>query len=189
LEGITGSACRLTRLRPPPTSSGTQTWNGGGLLNWEINNATNSAGHDLLAIQGPLTVQATAASQFTLKPRSLNGTSPGMKAGFDGHSNYTWTVATASGGITGFYPTVFTLDTCSFSNSLAGGGFTLDLACNSLVLKFHPVTERPQFTGPMSLAPGSLRLSADGVPDQASHLLTRERSSASCEELSWAGFG
>ena len=141
----------------------------------------NSAGHDLVAIQGPLTVQATPASKFTVKLLSLNGTSPGMIAGFDSRSNYTWTVATASGGIAGFDPAAFSLDTSSFSNSLAGGGFTLEVAGNSLVLKFHPATERPQFTGSRSLAAGSLQFSGTGVPGKTYTLQT----TTNLPPLSW----
>jgi hypothetical protein len=145
-------------------TSGAQTWNGGGQLNWEINNATNSTGRDLVSIQGSLTVQATPASLFTVKLISLNGANPGTIAGFDSRSNYTWTVATASGGIIGFDPTDFNLDTSSFSNGLAGGGFTLGVSGNSLVLKFHSINERPQFAGSRLVAAGSIQCSGTAVP-------------------------
>ena len=148
--------------------SGPTTWNSGGTYNWEINNPTNSSGWDLLSVSGSLNVAAAPAANFAIKPLTLTaGGVPGLLAGFNNQSNYTWLLATATGGIVGLNPNDFAVDAGGFSNDLAGGAFTVEQSGNSVVLKFHANTSAPQVTGSAMLADGSFRIVASGVPGKA----------------------
>jgi autotransporter-associated beta strand protein len=152
-------------------TTGSQTWPGGGVYAWEVNHATNHGGWDSLAINGTLNVAATPAGKFTVKVISLNGGAPGEAAGFDPLTNYTWIIAIASGGITGFDPNAFAVDARSFRNTLAGGAFTVEPSGNSMVLKFHANAFPPQFTG-ASVRGGVFQLGATGVPGKTYGLET-----------------
>jgi hypothetical protein len=64
-----------------------------------------------------------------------------------GTNSYTWTLASASSGITGFNATNFILNiganngTNGFSNELNGGAFSISQSGNSLLLNFTAVPE------------------------------------------------
>ena len=99
-----------------------ETWEGSSTYRWEISNATSSpgVGWDNLAINGDLTITASAASPMTIKLHSLNGSSPGPAANFNGLTNGSWVMATYSGTLTGFAPEKFVVDASNFSNSYNG---------------------------------------------------------------------
>jgi autotransporter-associated beta strand protein len=70
-SGTVGGSVSLNGTVSSGTSVGTlntgsQTWNGGATNRFELSSATNSAGRDLLNINGTLNVQATAGSKFTV---------------------------------------------------------------------------------------------------------------------------
>jgi autotransporter-associated beta strand protein len=113
-------------------NTGTETWNGVGSYDCEIN-AINVTGCDLLNITGALNVQSTSGSRFTIKLVSLTSSNaPGPLAGFNKFTNNTWTIATASGGVSNFATNKFVLDTSAFSNDCSGGAFALAVAGNNL---------------------------------------------------------
>lgn len=145
-------------------TTGTQTWNGGGRYAWELNDA--SLGGDTLTVNGSLNVTATPANKFIVKLISLAGSAPGPAAGFDHQSAYTWTLANVTGSLSGFDPNAFAVDTSAFSNDLGGGAFTVEAAGNMVVLKFHPNTGAPEFTGGAA-AEGAFELRAQGVPGKS----------------------
>ena len=129
---------------PATLSSGSQTWNGGAVYEWEVNNAAGTAGSafDTLNITGGLNIAAATSSKFTVKLFSLEPTfnSSDYADNFDNTAEYNWVIATTTAGITGFDPAKFILDSSSFSNALGGGSFGI-LTTNSakdLVLRFDP---------------------------------------------------
>lgn len=122
-------------------SSGSQTWAGAGNFVWEINQAAGSQGSDpgwdWMNISGTLTINATAGSKFVIKVVSLNlSDAAGLTSNFDDTATYVWTIASASGGITGFNPAAFTIDTSAFQNPLGAGSFFLSQSGNNLNLVF-----------------------------------------------------
>jgi fibronectin-binding autotransporter adhesin len=125
------------------------TWASGGNLNWQISDATGTAGTapgwDLLSVGGSLDITATSAAPFTLNLWSLSSTGPavdGPAANFSGSSDYTWTFASAAGGITGFSADAFQVvtgpanGTSGFANPFADGSFSVAQAGNDLNLVF-----------------------------------------------------
>ena len=63
---------------------------------------------------------------------------------FSPASSQSWSITTASGGISGFNAGSCQLGNSGFANSLAGGVFTLGQLGNSLVLTFNPAGFVPE---------------------------------------------
>lgn len=108
---------------PGTLNAGNTTWAGGGTFEWEINNATGTAGTnwDLLAISGGLTITASQANPFTVSLISLlANNSAGDVPNFDAGINHTYLIASTTGGITGFDTTDFILDVSGFTNDYTG---------------------------------------------------------------------
>ena len=95
---------------------------------------------DLITIStGTLDLPTTGS--FTLKVISLNaGGTAGNVSDFNSNSTYTWTIATAAGGITGNVNNI-TIDTSLFSNLPGTTGYSLSISGNDLNLIFTPVPE------------------------------------------------
>ena len=130
---------------PGTLSASAVTWAGGGNYIWEINNATGakgaSSGWDWLNISGALNITATAGSKFNLKVVSLTlANAAGQVTNFDNTITYIWTIASASGGISGFNTASFNLDTTAFQNTVGAGTFTLSQSGNDLNLIFTSAT-------------------------------------------------
>ncbi len=125
-------------------TAGSTTWAGGGNFTWEINSATGTAGADpgwdLLDITGTLDITATSGSTFTLNLITLTppANAPGAMANFDNTLAYDWMIVRASGGIIGFAPDRFSLNTSGFANGLNGGLLTLAQVGNELHVLFSP---------------------------------------------------
>jgi len=131
---------------PGTLNTGAETWESGGSYQFEITNAIGGAGTgwDLLNISGALSVAATSGSTFTIQVVSLNGSSAGSCANFDNKKNYSWLIATASSGVTGFDPSAFTIDASQFANSTgAVGAFSISQSGNNVYLNFTPVFANP----------------------------------------------
>jgi hypothetical protein len=116
-----------------------QTWFGGsGSYQWQMNDANGApgTGYDQLVINGALNISASSGSPFVIKVASLNGAVAGNAANFDNTTPKSWTLLTTTGGITGFDPTYFDVNTSGFSNPLGGAYFTVSLSGdgNSLLL-------------------------------------------------------
>jgi fibronectin-binding autotransporter adhesin len=132
--------------------NGNINWLGGGNYNWQIVGPTGTAGTvstwDLVSATGVLDLTAlTTGSEFNINLWSLQSTGPdviGAVTGFVNTQNYTWKIATAAGGITGFNSSHFNLNTGAnngtggFANALNGGSFSLaqSLDGNDLNLVF-----------------------------------------------------
>lgn len=153
-SGATGS---------PGNSPGTQTvvgdlvWTGGANYNWQIYNATGTAGQpsgwDLYSVTGQLDLSAlTISSKFNINLWSLSAVVPADVSGdainFDPFQNYTWTIVAAAGGVTGFDAAFFNINTGAingtqgFANATYGGSFSLGVSGNNLNLTYtKPVPE------------------------------------------------
>ena len=121
------------------------TWSWGDSYTWRISNATGTAGTgwDWLDIAGSLDISATVENPFTIKIVSLSGSSAGPAANFDNTQNYTWPIATASGGVTGFAADKFIIDDTAFVNDKGDGHFSVTQSGNSVYLHFGHVTASP----------------------------------------------
>lgn len=133
---------------PGTMFAGSAVWAGGANFLFEINDATGTAGSDpgwdLLDVSGSLTITASAGNEFTLDVDSLLLTnSPGDAANFNQANNYSWTFASAAGGIVGFSPLAFLLDLSGFTN-LYTGVFSVAQAGNSLNLVYTPTGVVPE---------------------------------------------
>jgi len=135
-----GGGGRLLPGRSPGTlTAATAEWDGGGTYVWEINSATGTAGlvsggWDLLDVTGVLDITATFANPFVIDINTLTlGNVAGNMANFNQYQDYSWTIATAAGGITGFNTNAFTLDKTDFTNDYDNiyGVFSLALSMDS----------------------------------------------------------
>jgi len=149
---------------PGTLTSGSQTWASGGNYLWALNGPTGTQGGNpgwaWMNISGALTINATAGARFVIKVVSLNlSNALGLVSGFNNTATYVWTIASASGGITGFSPSVFTIDTSAFQNPLGAGSFYLSQVGNNLNLIFTPASQ-PSVQGAQS---GTLTSAGNGT--------------------------
>jgi autotransporter-associated beta strand protein len=128
----------------------TTTWEGGGHYTWEVNqvDTANQAqtaykgldpGHDWLNITGALNITGTSSSKFNLDVTGLDLTNvQGIVVNWDKTKSYDWTIASASGGITGFDANAFSLNTGNFTNNndIGTGTFSILQNSNDIVLHF-----------------------------------------------------
>ncbi|NDG73268.1 MAG: hypothetical protein EBY32_18585, partial [Proteobacteria bacterium] len=119
--------------------------NGGGNYNWQIWNATSTAGTgwDLIS-GGNLTVSANATSKFNVNLWSLNATSPettGIAQNFNSTSDYSWNIGTFTSILGVFDPDAFYINTAAIPSRTGGfigfnGNFTLSSNGTSLTLNY-----------------------------------------------------
>jgi len=101
----------------------------------------NDPGWDLASIIGQLNITATASNPFEIDINSLDlFNSPGPLSGMVINNTYSWTIASATGGITGFSQSVFSLNTAGFTAPL-NGSFSISQIGNNLNLQFTAVPE------------------------------------------------
>jgi hypothetical protein len=115
---------------------------GGGADVVEVIDAANAAGvgYNLLSVNGDIGLRAAGANPFQIKLVSFNGSgTAGAVTNFNNNTNYTWTIASTTGSVTNFDPSVFNVDNSSFSNDLAGGQFVLQSgSLNVVFTNNHP---------------------------------------------------
>lgn len=118
------------------TLEGSQTWGAAGKLSVDVKDAEDGGENDFVNITGALALTGTSANPFVieLKSQALAGVA-GKVYNFNGYGNYSWTLCTASEGITGFDAAAFTVNTTGFANTLHGT-FSVEQAENSLILKY-----------------------------------------------------
>jgi len=117
---------------PGTLTTGTETWSGGGIYTWEINQAAGTQGTDpgwdWLNVQGSLDILATTTTPFVIDIDSLAlDNSPAPVHDFNPNVLQSWTIATAADGVTGFDTSKFVLDDSSFQGALPGEWFRLGL--------------------------------------------------------------
>ena len=155
---------------PGTLATGSQLWNDGGSYLWEIN-ASNDAGGtigtdpgwDWLDITGTLDLSLLSAGGFTIDIDSLtSGNIAGDAAGFetwskgDGIVDYSFIIASASAGISGFDATDFSFDSSGFSNG-PSWDWQIVLSGSDLVLEAYAVPE-PSSTALLGLGGLALML-------------------------------
>jgi autotransporter-associated beta strand protein len=127
-------------------NAGNTTFNSGGNYTVQVSDATGGAGTgwDFLNVSGSLTIASTEASPFNINLWSLAGSTSGSAANFVPGDSYTWNIATASGGVSGFAGAKFAINTAAingsdgFANALAGGSFKATNTGNDLNVVFTP---------------------------------------------------
>jgi autotransporter-associated beta strand protein len=119
----------------------------GGTYQWALGDASGASGGagtgwDEILVTGTLTITSTPGAPFTLalSPASQSSLYSG-KFVFDNSQYYSWTIASASGGIAGFDPNAIAIDSSEFVDLLGTGQFFLSQNGNDLVLNFTPVPE------------------------------------------------
>ena len=144
-------------------TTGTETWGGGARVEWTMSDSgmpstgvpavTNS-----LAINGNLTISATASNPVVIDLWTLAGTTDGPAAEFNQLYAYDWKIASATGTITGFASNLFAINTANFLNpfsinNIPSGAFSIKLegASNN---EIHLVYT-PSFLPPLSIIHGS----------------------------------
>ena len=150
---VLGGGAKVAPGSSPGTLSitGNATFGSGGNYDWQIYNATGTAGvtngWDLVTVGGTLAVASTSADRFNINLWSLSGVGPdvnGSALNFNATTSGTWRIASAAGGITGFSADKFTINTSAtngtggFANSLSGGTFSLAQSGTALNLVFTP---------------------------------------------------
>jgi autotransporter-associated beta strand protein len=136
-------------LSPGPSigklSAGNTTWNGAGNYNWQLYDGAGAAGigYDVLSINGTLNV--SNASGFNINLSTLSSALPetdGNAINFTNTHFFSWTLVQTTGGIVGFNPANFIINTSpangtsGFANWLYIGHFTVSVVGNNLVLNF-----------------------------------------------------
>ncbi|MEX1116176.1 MAG: autotransporter-associated beta strand repeat-containing protein [Akkermansiaceae bacterium] len=138
---------------PGTLTTGDQTWSNGGDYNWQVLDATGSAGtgFDTIAVTGTLDLSSLTAGQFGINLWSLSAIGPdvsGNAGNFNNLLTQSWIILTTTGGITGFDAADFLINvganngTGGFSNVLdAGGAFSLGSTGSNLVLTYAVIPE------------------------------------------------
>jgi autotransporter-associated beta strand protein len=132
----------------------------GGTLVCELagTNASPGVDNDVLTATAALSVSSSSETPFIIRP-----VAPAL-AGWDNQRNYSWTIATAAGGISGFATNKFAVDAGAFTNNLGGGGFAVSVSGNSLQLDFVANIVPVLFTSAGLAGNGTFQLAATGVP-------------------------
>jgi len=133
----------------PGTLTFTQgvTFGSGGNYNWQLFNASGTAGAawDLVSTNGTLTIASTSLDPFAINLWTLSSLAPdvsGSATGFNPGQSYSWRIASATGGISGFAAEKFVIRTTAtngtggFANAVAGGTFSIAQSGNNLNLLF-----------------------------------------------------
>ena len=156
---------------PGTAITGTQTWTDGGSYLWEINDSDGSKGlslggtngWDWLDITGTLELGSLNTGAFTIDIDSLSlANSIGDATGFetwskgDGIVDYSFIIASASAGISGFDATDFSFDSSGFSNG-PSWDWQIKLSGTDLVLEAYAVPE-PSSTALLGLGGLALML-------------------------------
>jgi autotransporter-associated beta strand protein len=153
--------------------SGDLTWASGGNYNWQIVNASGTAGSgwDLVDISGDLDLSfLSSASPFAINLWTLSSTGPdvnGAAINFNNQESYTWTIARVAGAIVGFNASYFSLNlgaangTAGWANDLGGGSIAIVQNGQDLDLVFTAATPVPEpSTYGLLLGAGALALAA-----------------------------
>ena len=129
---VSGAATIAGTLAPNMNAIGTFTMGattlaGGGGLNFQIYDATGSAGSgwDLLSTTGDVTVPGSGSFTIRLASASSAGGAAGQAINFNDSAAGSWAMMTTAGSLLDFDANRFTVDASGFTNSLAGGTFTV----------------------------------------------------------------
>ena len=118
-------------------------------LNVQDAQGAAGSGYDTAHASGMLALAAgtTTGNQITISLASLNSNgNAGQASNFDPTRNYAFVLVTANGGITGYNPAEFTVNTASFQNGTNGGSFSVVENGNQLLLDYNAVPEPSAWT-------------------------------------------
>lgn len=124
-----GLTIGTNQIIAPGNSVGTanttsQTWGSAGAYDFELQNATGSAGTtgwDLLTLDTTLTLSSSAGNPFVINLISLDGSGAfGDALNFSSSSDYAWLIADAGNAITGFSANLFSVNAAGFANANSG---------------------------------------------------------------------
>lgn len=140
---VVGGLGGLTSNGPVGTLNFTTnvTFANGGTYLWTLQDVTRTDGLSLLNISGNLNITASAGG-FNLVIVTFDSTGNEGLANLTVGTPYSLVIAHASGGITGFSPSAFTINASQFQNgTLSPTVFTLTQSGNDLYLNFTPIPE------------------------------------------------
>jgi autotransporter-associated beta strand protein len=126
------------------TFSSTMNWAANGTYTIKVISAAGApgTGMDTISVSGALSFTATLGSPFVLNLVSLNSSGRfGNVSDFSSSSGYSWLIASAAGGVTGFNAANFNINLSNFSNDLGTGSFSVTNVANNIFLNFSPVPE------------------------------------------------
>ncbi len=121
--------------------AGDATWNAGATYLWQLRDATSpdpTGGWDRVLLGQSLIVAANPTAPFRLKIATLGPDGEGEAMNFDPARSYSWIIAAADGGITGFDPADIVIDAKSFENS-HDGDFHVEQIGQELHLVYAPL--------------------------------------------------
>lgn len=115
---------------------------GGGSLSLPIRDPGSMAGSGwaLYDLEGRLDLISASSGSWVIEPCSFAADGPSALSGFDAGQSYSWRFLTASGGVAGFEPGIFTIDTSRFL-SPHDGFFAVALDGAGLALTYTAVPE------------------------------------------------
>lgn len=147
-ESVTvGQGATLSPGNSPGTLHGSDfVWGSGAHYHFEVNDFAGTAGTnwDLLSLTGGLSITATVGNPFIIDLSSLEPTNvAGLAAHFSASSPYDLLLAWADGGITGFDPSRFAVNSADFQNPVYGGQWSVALESNGLYLHFANAIPEP----------------------------------------------
>lgn len=132
---------------PGTVTTGDTSWGAGGTYLVAMDQAAGTVGVNsgLWNINGTLALTAGAeGGHFTIRVATLNQADQAITLGdFNAGHNYSWLIANASGGITGYAPGLFSVDSSAFLNPLNGGSFSVAEVGNGLMLNFTSAVPEP----------------------------------------------
>lgn len=122
--------------------SGTLTFGSDGTYVWQLQDNGSVTLASSVQVAGTLAIAATPEAPFNLKLATVCASGePGLSVNFIAANPTSWTVLTATAGITGFFDaTKFSIDASGFLNA-PDALFSLSQNGNDLVLNFTPVPE------------------------------------------------
>ncbi len=134
---------------PGNIETGTQTWLDGGDYNWQILDATGTAGtgYDLVTITGQLNLTSLTDDGFSINLWSLSDPdTSGEALNFNDALNQSWTLVTTTAGVVGFDAANFAIHAGAFNGTdgfanLFTGNFSVSVDGNNLMLNYTAVPE------------------------------------------------
>lgn len=150
-------------------NTGSTLLQGGGTMLVKVQNVTLGAGigNDQLAVSANIGVEATPGGKFIIKLVSLDGTgTAGNVTNFDNTVSQTWIIA--SGTVTNFNASAFTVDASAFSNPLGSGQFFITTSNNNLAVLFKTsgslAGQGPTISSPATDGSGHPTFAGFGIP-------------------------
>jgi T5SS/PEP-CTERM-associated repeat protein/autotransporter-associated beta strand protein len=137
--------------------TGNQIWHEGSGYLWEIGSFIEPNDWDLLEIDGTLTLNpGTTGISILVSALNFDGAS-NLPLGFDANNSYRFTIATTTGGIIGFDPNAFVIDTGLFGSEFEDfGKFVVSISLDGKNLELDYIVIPEPGTWSLALGGGLL---------------------------------